>query len=244
MEHYQDNTVQQPWEHAAAEGAVKVTTVAMQNAFINKVYLWMCTALALSAVAAWMVISRPALMQMVAKGFIVLAIAEVALVIWLTAAIRKISASTAAIGFVAYSVLNGLTLSPIFAIYTQSSIVTTFLAASLTFGVCGAAGYAIKGEMSGFGRLLLVALIGLLVGSLVNFFIGSQGFETILTYGGVLIFAGLAAYDTNQLKHMSRSIGSVPAAEAQKLALIGALSLYLDFINLFLYLLRIFGRRD
>lgn len=244
MEDYQDNTVQQPWEHAAAEGAVKVTTVAMQNAFINKVYLWMCTALALSAVAAWMVISRPALMQMVAKGFIVLAIAEVALVIWLSAAIRKISASTAAIGFVAYSVLNGLTLSPIFAIYTQSSIVTTFLAASLTFGVCGAAGYAIKGEMSGFGRLLLVALIGLLVGSLVNFFVGSQGFETILTYGGVLIFAGLAAYDTNQLKHMSRSIGSVPAAEAQKLALIGALSLYLDFINLFLYLLRIFGRRD
>ena len=145
--------------------------------------------------------------------------------------------------FVLYSVINGALLSSIFLIYTASSIATVFFITAGTFATMALIGYTTKTDLSSIGKYLFMALIGLVIATFVNFFIKSSGFDYILSYIGVLIFVGLTAYDSQKIKQML--LQAPDAGEgAQKIALLGALSLYLDFINLFLYLLRIFGRRD
>lgn len=145
--------------------------------------------------------------------------------------------------FVLYSVINGVTLSSIFLIYTAESITQVFLITAGTFGAMAFIGYTTKKDLSSMGKYLLMALIGLIIATLVNIFFKSSGMSMIISYVGVLIFVGLTAYDSQKIKEMCNSIEYVDES-AQKLALLGALTLYLDFINLFIYLLRIFGKRE
>lgn len=216
-------------------------------ALIRKVYVWMTLALVLTGITAYGVASSPSLMMTIFQTPAImwgLIIAELAIVIAISAAINKLSLTTATLLFVLYSVLNGATLSLIFAVYTMSSIANVFFITAGTFGVMAAYGYFTKRDLSSWGKLLLMALIGLIIATLVNvFLVKSSGFDLILSYAGVLIFVGLTAYDTQKIKQML-AMQTDMGEGAQKVALLGALSLYLDFINLFLYLLRIFGRRE
>lgn len=216
-------------------------------ALMRKVYVWMTLALVLTGITAYGVASSPSLMMTIFQTPAVmwgLIIAELAIVIAISAAINRLSLTTATLLFVLYSVLNGATLSLIFAVYTMSSIANVFFITAGTFGVMAAYGYFTKRDLSSWGKLLLMALIGLIIATLVNvFLVKSSGFDLILSYAGVLIFVGLTAYDTQKIKQML-AMQTDMGEGAQKVALLGALSLYLDFINLFLYLLRIFGRRE
>ena len=173
----------------------------------------------------------------------VLFLAEIGLVIGLSAAIRKISLSAATLMFVAYAALNGVTFSSLFYVYTMGSLASTFFITAGTFGAMSLVGFFTKADLSSMGKILLMALIGLIIASVVNIFVASSGLEVLMTYLGVLIFVGLTAYDTQKIKQMF--LMAPDASEAtQKYAVLGALTLYLDFINLFLYLLRVFGRRE
>lgn len=216
-------------------------------ALMRKVYVWMTLALVLTGITAYGVASSPGLMMTIYQTPAImwgLIIAELAIVIAISAAINRLSLTTATLLFVLYSVLNGATFSLIFAVYTMSSIANVFFITAGTFGVMAAYGYFTKRDLSSWGKLLLMALIGLIIATLVNIFlVKSSGFDLILSYAGVLIFVGLTAYDTQKIKQML-AMQTDMGEGAQKVALLGALSLYLDFINLFLYLLRIFGRRE
>mgnify|MGYP002523725607 CR=1 FL=1 len=214
---------------------------------MRKVYVWMTMALVITGITAYGVANSPGILQAIYTNQILfwgLIIAEFALVIGVSAAINKLSLPVATLMFVAYSVINGALLSYIFLAYTSSSIATVFFITAGTFGAMAIVGYTTKTDLSSMGKYLLMALIGLIIATLVNvFFVKSTGFELILSYAGVLIFVGLTAYDTQKIKQM---LMQAPDAgeTAQKYALLGALSLYLDFINLFIYLLRIFGKRE
>lgn len=216
-------------------------------ALMRKVYVWMTLALVLTGITAYGVASSPGLMMTIFQTPAImwgLIIAELAIVTAISAAINRLSLTTATLLFVLYSVLNGATFSLIFAVYTMSSIANVFFITAGTFGVMAAYGYFTKRDLSSWGKLLLMALIGLIIATLVNvFLVKSSGFDLILSYAGVLIFVGLTAYDTQKIKQML-AMQTDMGEGAQKVALLGALSLYLDFINLFLYLLRIFGRRE
>jgi hypothetical protein len=206
----------------------------------------MTLALAITGFTAYGVATSPGLMQAIYTNPILfwgLIIAEFALVIGVSAAINKLSLTTATLMFILYSVINGALLSYIFILYTASSISTVFFITAGTFATMAFIGYTTKTDLSSWGKILLMALIGLIIATVVNVFIKSTMFDMILSYVGVLIFVGLTAYDSQKIKQML--LQAPDAGEsAQKVALLGALSLYLDFINLFLYLLRIFGKRD
>lgn len=170
-------------------------------------------------------------------------ITEFALVIGVTSAINRLSLTTATLLFILYSVLNGVMLSSIFLVYSTTVITKVFLITSCTFGCMAAFGYTTKSDLSSIGKIAFMALIGLIIASVVNIFMKSTGFDMIISYVGVLVFVGLTAYDTQKIKQMLLTRGDMDEG-TQKLALLGSLSLYLDFINLFLYLLRIFGRNN
>ena len=212
---------------------------------MRKVYVWMTLALAITGFTAYGVATSPGLMQAIYTNSVLfwgLIIAEFALVIGVSAAINKLSLATATLMFILYSVINGALLSYIFILYTASSISTVFFITAGTFAVMALFGYTTKTDLSSMGKILLMALIGLIIATVVNVFIKSTMFDLIVSYVGVLIFVGLTAYDSQKIKQML--LQAPDAGEgAQKVALLGALSLYLDFINLFLYLLRIFGNR-
>jgi FtsH-binding integral membrane protein len=223
--------------------------LAMSSAFpvlMRKVYVWMTLALVITGFTAYGVATSPGVQQAIFTNQILfwgLIIAEFALVIGVSAAINRLSLAMATLMFILYSVINGALLSSIFLIYTASSISTVFFITAGTFATMALIGYTTKTDLSSIGKYLFMALIGLVIATFVNFFIKSSGFDYILSYIGVLIFVGLTAYDSQKIKQML--LQAPDAGEgAQKIALLGALSLYLDFINLFLYLLRIFGRRD
>lgn len=213
---------------------------------MRKVYLWMAMALVITGVTSYGVASSPGLMQAILTNnalLWVLIIAEFGLVFAISAAINKLSLTTATLLFVLYSVINGATLSVIFLVYTMESIASVFFITAGTFGVMAFIGYTTKKDLTSLGKMLFMALIGLIIATLVNvFFIQSSGFSLIVSYVGVLIFVGLTAYDSQKIKQMLLQ-ASDAGESAQKLALLGALTLYLDFINLFIYLLRIFGDR-
>ena len=223
--------------------------LSMSSAFpvlMRKVYVWMTLALVITGFTAYGVVTSPGVLQLIFGNKILfwgMIIAELALVIGVSAAINRLSLTTATLMFILYSVINGALFSSIFLIYTASSIATVFFITAGTFGVMALIGYTTKTDLTSIGKYLFMALIGLIIATLVNMFIKSEGFTYILSYIGVLIFVGLTAYDSQKIKQML--LQAPDAGEgAQKLALLGALTLYLDFINLFIYLLRIFGRRE
>ena len=215
-------------------------------ALMRKTYLWMSMALVITGLTAYVVATNAAISNflfMHSQLIWVLFLAEIGLVIGLSAAIRKISLSAATLMFVAYAALNGVTFSSLFYVYTMGSLASTFFITAGTFGAMSLVGFFTKADLSSMGKILLMALIGLIIASVVNIFVASSGLEVLMTYLGVLMSVGLTAYDTQKIKQMF--LMAPDASEAtQKYAVLGALTLYLDFINLFLYLLRIFGRRE
>ncbi len=215
------------------------------NSFIQSVYNWMAIGLGLTGVTAFFVANSPAVMQLIFGNrllFFGLIIAELVLVFSISARVGKMQASTATALFVLYAVLNGLTLSVIFIAYTASSIASTFFICAGTFLACSIYGMMTKRDLTSMGGFLMMGLIGIIIASVVNMFIRSSGMSLVISYIGVLVFVGLTAYDTQKLKYMAMTQpDGLDAAVVRKGAIIGALSLYLDFINLFLMLLRIFG---
>lgn len=215
-------------------------------ALMKNVYVWMALALVITGMTSWLVASSPAIISTLLTNrilFFGMIIAEFGLVVWLTAGIRKMSLTTATLLFILYSVVNGVTMASIFIVYTMESIATTFFITAGTFGAMSFVGYKTSKDLSGMGRYLFMALIGLIIATIVNIFVGSSMMVMIISYVGVLVFVGLTAYDTQKIKEMFLFADEYDP-DVQKYAVLGSLTLYLDFINLFLYLLRIFGRRD
>ena len=214
-------------------------------ALMRKVYVWMTLALVITGITAFGVATSPNLTALIFSNRLVmwgLIIAELALVMSVSAAINRLSLATATLLFILYSALNGATLSVIFLAYSMTLITKVFLITAGTFAVMAFIGYTTKADLTSMGKILFMALIGIIIATVVNvFFVKSSGFDLIISYVGVLVFVGLTAYDSQKIKVMLQQF---PAADeqGQKIALLGSLTLYLDFINLFLYLLRIFGR--
>lgn len=220
-------------------------TMSALDAYVSSVmrvvYTKMFLALLVTAAASWFVVSNEAVTQMILGGRIsywVLAIVEIGLVIAITSAINRISQTTATLLFYLFAVVNGLTLSVIFFAYTMQSIAFTFLIAAGVFAAMSLYGYFTKNDLTRMGSFLFMALIGLIIATVVNIFMHSTMLYYIVSFAGVAIFIGLTAWDTQKIKQMA---AMTPGESVSKLATIGALSLYLDFINLFLYLLRFFG---
>lgn len=215
------------------------------NVYMSKVYSWMTAALAVSALTAWQAASSSAYMNLIAAKpmiFYGMLIAELVLVIFLSARIHAMSLTSAIVSFLAYSVITGLTLSTIFLVYTPASIAKTFIISAGVFGTMSLYGYVTKRDLTSWAGFLFMSLIGIIIASVVNMFLHSFMIDWIVTYAGVIIFIGLAAYDTQKLKHIGAT--GLEGDMLGKMAIMGALTLYLDLINLFLFLLRIFGRRD
>lgn len=215
------------------------------QSFLSKVYGWMCTALLTTALVSYWVVTHPELLRTILANqllFIGLIVAELGLVIALSAAIDRLSATAATGLFFLYAALTGATLSVVFIAYTAESLTTTFLIAAGTFGGMSLYGYATKRDLTSVGNLAFMGLLGVIGASIVNWFVHSTLLATAVTYIGVLVFVGLTAYDTQKLKRMAGAYAEGSEAE-RKASILGALRLYLDFINLFLLLLRIFGRR-
>lgn len=211
-------------------------------ALMSKVYLWMTLALVVTGMTAYYVASTPAILYAIVSNQIAfwgLFIGELVLVFVLSSRIMRLSFVTASLMFVVYSVMNGVFFSFIFLAYTEQSIATTFLITAGTFGAMSLFGFVTKRDLSAMGRILFMLLIGLIIATVVNIFMKAEGLTLILNYAGVVIFVGLTAYDTQSIKQMLQEHGDKEGAE--KIALLGSLSLYLDFINLFIYLLRFFG---
>jgi FtsH-binding integral membrane protein len=218
-------------------------TQSVVGAFMTKVYSWMTLALFITGIVAMYVASSEQLLSIVFGTkyiFMGLIIAQLGVVWYLSARVSKLSYTTAIIMFILYSVLSGITLSSIFIIYTASSIASTFFITAGTFAVMSLAGFFTKKDLSGFGAIMMMGLIGLIIATVVNYFLQSSTLNYIISYAGVMIFVGLTAYDTQKLKIMATQLDG---EQAKKGSIMGALTLYLDFINLFLYLLRVLGDR-
>ncbi len=216
-----------------------------QQRFVTKVFWWMFIALLTTAGVSYYVVSNQQLLATIITNhilFIGLIIAELGLVLILSAAINRLSAMVATGMFFLYSALTGLTLSVVFIAYTAESLFTTFLITAGTFGAMAIYGYMTRKDLTSIGNICFMGLIGIIIASVVNFFFRSTLLHTAVTYIGVLIFVGLTAYDAQKIKKMGPQLKE-GSEEEQKGAIMGALALYLDFINLFLLLLRIFGRR-
>ncbi|SDZ96034.1 hypothetical protein SAMN05660420_00881 [Desulfuromusa kysingii] len=219
--------------------------ITITNTFFRKVYLWMTAGLAVTALASFMMLSSAAAQQMIFGNRVVfygLIFAELGLVIAMSAAINRISAATATLMFLGYSALNGITFAAIFLIYTNSSIASAFLVTAGTFGAMSLYGYATKRDLTGLGSFMFMGLVGIIIASVVNIFLQSEMIYWVTSYIGVLVFVGLTAYDTQKIKLIGQA-GFANEQERHKAAILGALRLYLDFINLFLMLLRIMGNR-
>ena len=215
-------------------------------ALMRKVYVWMTLALVITGLTAYGIANSPGIIRAIASNSILfwgLIIAEFGLVIAISGAINKLSITTATLLFVLYSIVNGATLSVIFLAYTMTSIASVFFITAGTFAVMAFIGYTTKKDLTGLGSMLFIGLIGIVIATIVNLFLGSSMLSMIVSYVGVAIFVGLTAYDAQKIKNMLYEADAMDEG-AQKIALLGALDLYLDFINLFLMLLRIFGDRD
>ena len=220
------------------------TMVSTVSSVMKRVYFKMTLGLLVSAfVSLWASQSQAFWTLLYNNSWLMwgLLIAEVGIVIAITAAINKLSSPMASLLFYVFAAVNGLTLAPIFLAYAHETIATTFFVTAGTFAAMSIYGYFTSNDLSRMGSILIMALFGIIIATLVNLFIKSETMMWIITYAGVLIFVGLTAWDTQQIKNMAMT---APAEATGRLATIGALNLYLDFINLFLYLLRIFGNRD
>lgn len=212
--------------------------------FLLNVYNWMAMGLAITGIIAYG-ISRSSFVEvMYSNPFVLFAIIilQLGVVMGMTFAINKIPSGVAIGAFFLYSALTGLTMSAIFLVYTGTSIASTFFVCAGMFAAVSAFGYVTKSDLSKFGTYFFMALIGLILASVVNIFLKSTTLNWIISYAGVLIFVGLTAYDTQRIKKMSQST-DIDSEAGKKSAVIGSLMLYLDFINMFMFLLRIFGDR-
>ncbi len=221
------------------------TSTSGLTKLMGRVYGWMGAALLISAVSSLLFLSSETATQLILGsrfGFYGLIILEFLLVIGISGAINRINSGTATALFILYAILNGITLSPILLIYTGASVAATFFITAATFGVMSIAGYVTKKDLSTMGSYLIMGLIGVIIASVVNMFLHSETIDYIISYLGVFIFIGLTAYDTQKIKTLGQEAIN-NGASMQKIAILGALTLYLDFVNLFLYLLRLFGRR-
>ncbi len=217
------------------------------NAFVRAVYNWMAAGLAITGLTSYAVVNSPGIQNAIFGSRIVffgLILGQLALVFLISGQIFKMSPATATSLFVAYSALNGATLSAIFLIYAASTITSTFIVCAGTFVLCSLYGYTTQRDLTSMGGFMAMGLIGIMVASLVNLFFKSNEVSMIISYVGVLVFVGLTAYDTQDIKRMAlaQPEGVDPGA-VRKGAILGALKLYLDFVNLFLMLLRILGNR-
>ena len=228
----------------ATAGTLGAAETARQSSLFTRIYAWMTAGLAVTGATAAVTVTTPALLNLVYGNglvLILLIVAQLALVIAISAAITRLTAATATALFLLYAALNGVTLSSLLLTYTGASIALAFFVTAGTFGAMSLYGAITKRDLTAIGNLAFMALLGLILGSLVNFFLRSEALYWLLTYLGVAIFVGLIAADTQKLK---RLLAQNPEGEAAgRIVVIGALTLYLDFINLFLNLLRIFGRR-
>ncbi|MFQ1007080.1 hypothetical protein B6D12_04600 [Gilliamella apicola] len=211
--------------------------------YMSHVYGWMTVGLLLTALVAWFASSNMALIQLLYKGMWVLLIAELALVFVISGMINRLSGAAATTLFMLYSVLNGCTFSIYFLVYTSSSIASVFFITAGMFAALAFYGYTTKRDLSSFGRFLFMGLIGLVIASLVNMFMHSEPLMWAVTYIGVFVFAGLTAYDTQKLKELGDGLPQDDQNIFRRYVILGALQLYLDFINLFIMLLRIFADR-
>jgi len=220
-------------------------SAAGQNALLRSVYNWMMLGLFTSAGAAYITIHSETMMQLLfGNSYMlwVLLIAELGLVFAISGAVKSMTAATASILFMLFSALNGLTLSSILLIYTAQSITSTFLITGLTFGATSFYGYVTKKDLTSWGHFLFMGLIGIIIAAVVNIFWQNSMFDLMISFIGIIIFVGLTAYDTQKIRRLGEEIGAQDGEAFGKIAIIGALSLYLDFVNLFLMLLRFFGR--
>lgn len=217
--------------------------IVKQNALVRQVYAWMGCGLALTALMALITVSTPELLKTIVGNRLVfygLMFGELALVFTLSGAINRMSAAVATMLFIGYSALNGLTLSVIFLVYTADSIASTFAVTAAMFGAMSIYGYVTRKDLTSWGSFLFMGLIGIVIASLVNIFLRNDAVSWVVSAIGVIVFTGLTAYDTWKIKALAAE-----GAEGRKPAILGALTLYLDFINLFLMLLRLMGgRRD
>lgn len=221
------------------------TGARAQTGFFPKVYHWMTVGLGVSAIASLLTLYSPAMLRLVFGNrmvFFGLVIAELLLVVTLSGAIRRLSARAATGCFLLYSTLSGVTLAAIFVLYTQSSIASAFFVTAGTFGAMSVYGHTTRRDLTSWGSFLFMGLIGFLLASVVNIFLQSEMITWVTTYCGILIFVGLTAYDTQKLKVLAQG-GFANEEDRHKAAILGALRLYLDFINLLLLLLRVLGRR-
>ncbi|MFH0974715.1 MAG: Bax inhibitor-1/YccA family protein [Spirochaetota bacterium] len=222
-------------------------TQVIVNEFIRSVYNWMGIGLALTGFIAYFVSNNAQIQNLIFGNKLVffgLIIAELALVYIISARVNKIQASTATSLFILYAALNGATLASLFLVYTSSSITSTFFICSATFVACSIFGMTTKRDLTSMGGFMTMGLIGILIASVVNMFIKSSAMNMIISYIGVIVFVGLTAYDTQKLKHMAMTQPSgLEAGVIRKGAILGALTLYLDFINLFIMLLSVLGGR-
>jgi len=216
---------------------------------MRHVYLWMCLGLFVTAFVSMLLIYTPLfflLVQILQARFLFmgLLIGEVALVWWLSSKMRTLSVGASRAGFIFYAFLNGITMSVIFLAYTQSSIALTFITTASLFGAMSIIGYTTRIDLNKWGSYLLMGLVGFLIGSVINLFFANSTVEWLLTYAGIILFIGLTVYDTQRIKTMvSGAMQSGDETAVKRIGLMGALNLYLDFINLFLLLLRLVGGR-
>lgn len=224
------------------QGFIDVSAVASperERAFIRSAYGWMFGGLLLTALAALWVLMSPPMQQIVRTAYLPLILVELGLVFFLSFRVQKMTPGTAAATFFVYSVLNGLTLSAIFAVYAPQAITMAFAASAGMFGAMSVYGMVTRRDLTSWGSFFFMGLIGLIICSVVNYFMKSQAMDFVISAVGVFVFLGLTAYDTQKLKAYAR----VGGPQSTNYAVIGALSLYLDFINLFLMMLRLFGGR-
>jgi len=222
--------------------------IERDRSILRNVYIWMTLGLALTGVVALYVAGNPDLLRALVLNrmvFFGLILGEFALVFFLSARIMTMSPSAATLSFAGYSILNGITLSVVFLAYTGSSIAQAFFVAASTFAALSIYATTTKRELAGMGQYLFAGLIGIIIASLLNMFLRSSGLDYIISFVGVFLFMGLTAYDTQAIKRMSAELSnSTDEADYIRVSIMGALRLYLDFINLFLYLLRFLGRRN
>lgn len=219
------------------------TAAERVSSFLRSVYAWMCGGLAVTAATAMVIAASPAIVTAIATNRLLfwgIVIAQLGIVFVLSGRVQTLASSTASILFIAYSALTGLTLSFVLLAFTGESIATTFLVTAGMFGALAAYGTFTQRSLAGWGQFLFMGLIGVVLASIVGIFWQSSALQFVITFAGVIVFTGLTAYDANQLRTMALSL---PEGRVASFAIVGALKLYLDFINLFLMLLRIFGDR-
>lgn len=221
------------------------TKADVMNALFRKVYQYMALGLILTSLTAYVTVSSQAMLRMFFSSqvpMVIVGILEIGLVLALSAGINKISSGTALVLFTVYSVLNGILCSSVLLVYTNESVYQAFFATAGMFGAMSLYGLYTQKDLTSMGSFLTMGLFGLIIASLINLFIGSSTGEFVISIFGILIFLGLTAWDTWKIKNFSNDLDLNDSSSIGKVAVLGALSLYLDFINIFLYLLRFFGR--